>query len=261
MRISQPSSRKLNIHSPQARGLVSFWPMDNVAGVNLTNEISKLDLLVLTTSSILGVSALGKSINFRGSSNSDYAITSTSINHNIGTGDFTVVANVVRPTSSDAGYFIRSVLGFSNYNPVFGFGNGTSGIVEGSLGMYWGGFFDFGKVLPICVPCVVSYSRKGTTVSASINGIPCPNSTTNSSSISNSQIVIGRSGVTYDFDYICYPMNGIRLYNRCLTYEEIFGIYTNPEDLWIPPPKKIIYSIPASGFKPYFVRPQTNLNI
>jgi hypothetical protein len=250
----------INQDSHQANGLVGFWPLTEVSGIKAVDKLSKKNNASLSALSVRNISQLGRSCSFNGTVTGYYILTDEIV-HNIGTGDFSVTIEIVRPTAPTATGTLESLVGFGNYAPALGYGNGMEYVPYGNLCYYWLGWNDFGMNIPIGRPSFLAYVRRSNVMYGYINDVMCPNAFSNSNILGNVQLVFGRSGVLYLNDYTTCSMKNIRFYNKALTQQEISNIYTYPNDIWLPSPKKIIYSIPSSGFKPYFARPQMTWNI
>jgi hypothetical protein len=147
----------------------------------------------------------------------DYVLTST-INHNIGTGNFTYSAWVYPTGLKGAGATLCAFMGNGNYAPTFGFDlNGY----PSQLGFFWSGWNGFGTTLSLNQWYCVTMTRVGTLITGYLNANACPVTYNVGFSMDNAQYVIGRSGVGYAPDTFKGNIAQVQIYNRALTAAEI----------------------------------------
>jgi hypothetical protein len=147
----------------------------------------------------------------------DYTLTS-SINHNIGTGNFTYSAWVYPTSLKGAGATLSAFMGNGEYAPTFGFDlNGY----PSELGFYWSGWKGFGTTLSLNQWYYVVMTRVGALCTGYLNAIACPVTYNDGQSMNNSQYVIGRSGVNYASDIFKGNIAQVQIYNRALTAQEV----------------------------------------
>jgi hypothetical protein len=145
----------------------------------------------------------------------DYILTST-INHNIGTGNFTYSAWVY-PTGLKNGT-LCAFMGNGNYAPSFGFDlNGY----PSQLGFFWSGWNGFGTTLSLNQWYCVTMTRVGTLITGYLNANACPVTYNVGFSMDNAQYVIGRSGVGYAPDTFKGNIAQVSIYNRALSASEV----------------------------------------
>ena len=147
----------------------------------------------------------------------DYVLTST-INHNIGTGNFTYSAWVYPTSLKGVGATLCAFMGNGDYTPTFGFDlNGY----PSQLGFYWIGWNGFGTTLSLNQWHCVTMTRVGTLITGYLNANACPVTYNVGFSMDNAQYVIGRSGVNYAPDTFKGNIAQVSIYNRALTPQEI----------------------------------------
>jgi hypothetical protein len=147
----------------------------------------------------------------------DYVLTST-INHNIGTGNFTYSAWVYPTGLKGAGATLCAFMGNGNYAPTFGFDlNGY----PSQLGFFWSGWNGFGTTLSLNQWYCVTMTRVGTLITGYLNANACPVTYNVGFSMDNDRYVIGRSGVDYAPDTFKGNISQVSIYNRALTATEI----------------------------------------
>lgn len=143
------------------------------------------------------------------------------IAHGIGAGDFHwsvwAYATAGRNTTSTPAATNAGLIACGEYAPVFGHDLNLSG----QLGFYWmGSFRGFGTTMPRNQWVNVAMERDGGVVKGYINTVACATSHAVTTSMANSQMVIGRSGVIYAPDVYKGNLSIPLIYNRALTAGE-----------------------------------------
>jgi hypothetical protein len=151
----------------------------------------------------------------------DYVLTST-INHNIGTGNFTYTVWVYPTGLKGSGATLASFMGNGEYSPTFGFDLNN---YPNQLGYYWNGWKGFGSNPTLNQWNHVAMTRIDTLITGYLNGVACPTTYIDGQSMSNSQNVIGRSGVQYAPDVFRGSISNIQIYNRAFSQTEILQNY------------------------------------
>ena len=151
----------------------------------------------------------------------DYVLTST-INHNIGTGNFTYAAWVYPTGLKAVGATLASFIGNGDYSPTFGFDLNN---YPNQLGYYWNGWKGFGSNPTLNQWNYVVMTRVGTLITGYLNSVACPIAYTDTQTMVNSQNVLGRSGVTYAPDVFKGNISNTQIYNRALTASEVLQNY------------------------------------
>jgi hypothetical protein len=151
----------------------------------------------------------------------DYVVTPT-INHNIGSGNFTYSAWVYPTGLKGNGATIASFLGNGDYSPTFGFDLNN---YAGQLGYYWNGWKGFGLNPILNQWNYVVMTRVGSTITGYLNGITCPTTYEDAQTMSNSANVIGRSGVNYAPDVFKGKISNVQIYNVGLTPQQVLQNY------------------------------------
>ena len=147
----------------------------------------------------------------------DYILTST-INHNIGTGDFSYTVWFYATSLRAVGATLCAFIGNGDYSPTFGFDLNN---YSNQLGFYWMGWRGFGSVPSLNQWNYGVMTRTSGIISGYLNGNICPTTYNVNFSMSNSQNVIGRSGVNYAPDVFKGNIAQVSIYNRALTASEI----------------------------------------
>lgn len=188
---------------------------NNFKGVwHLANPTNPVDSLGVSNGTNHSVSATTGQIDGGGDFGNGVSleyISTPTINHNIGTGDFTYSAWVF-PTAyytTISGATVTGILGNSNYSPTF-FTSGNSGTGH-ALGYYWGGWQDFGVDVPLNTWSYVTMKRSSGVISGYINGTVGPTTHSLSSSMVNAGYVIGISGTSYFPDHFPGKIDDVRI--------------------------------------------------
>ncbi len=202
-------------------GLVGYWSFNEGTSTKAHDFSGNRNDGTFFSSPLWTAGKMGSALSFNGA-----YVTTPTINHNIGTGDFTYSAwvRLLPGSSHTGGATLWGVVANDDYSPVMAIGDGTS-LPLGNLAMYWGGWFDFGSTISLTRWAHITMVRRTGVITGYVNGIAAPNTSSNSNSMSNAQFVIGRSGVTYTADPFPGTIDEVRVYNRALTNAEISTLY------------------------------------
>jgi len=163
----------------------------------------------------------GKALRFDGSD--DY-ITTPTINHNIGTGNFAYSAWVY-PLAYSGSPTGSSIIANGNYYPLIY-------INTKNLSIYSGGGTDLKCNVNLNNWSHITVTRTSGIIRGYVNGIICPINPTITTSYTNAGQAIGRNGVSSTGDYFNGSIDQVLVFNRSLNSTEIAQLYNSGMGLY-----------------------------
>ena len=163
----------------------------------------------------------GKALRFDGSN--DY-ITTATINHNIGTGNFAYSAWVY-PLAYSGSPTGSSIIANGNYYPLIY-------INTKNLSIYSGGGTDLKCNVNLNNWSHITVTRTSGIIRGYVNGIICPINPTIATSYANAGQAIGRNGVSTTGDYFNGSIDQVLFFNRSLNSTEISQLYNSGMGLY-----------------------------
>jgi len=238
--LSPPSNLLVDWDSPQAQGLVGFWPL-NDSGIAKDYSVF-VNNGALFNNPPLVLRELGPAYSFNGSN--QYVLTGTSDSLTM-TGPFSLVAfiNVTDYTGDYRVIFYRKGGAGDARNYWIDVEKTTGkirfGFTQGGAGIYK--FVTSNTSLTLNKLTHVIGVFDGAFLRIYINGIQ-DNSLAQTGvpdSLSGTNTYIGAfNGV----NYFSGSLNGNRIYNRALSASEAYNQYNNPFDIWWQSRKKLIFT-------------------
>lgn len=150
----------------------------------------------------------------------DYVTTGT-IKHNIGSGDFTWLAWVY-PTAYDGFPTGSSVMANGEYAPLLYIINAS-----GNLAFYWAGPNDFGVNVPLNQWSHVGLQRRNGVIYGFVNAVEAATSFVNTSTMADAGLAIAVDGTGLYGDYYTGSIDDVRVYNSALSQADIEDIYNS----------------------------------
>ncbi len=148
----------------------------------------------------------------------DY-VSTTTITHNIGTGDFTWSA-WIKLNSLNGSPSGDTIFSNGSYSPWFGIANTTGRVV-----IYWAGANTFTNSITAGSWNYVVLKRQGSTISSYINGVLDPTTFTIATSMANAVGYMGTSGSSITQDLTNGLVDQVRIYNYARTPAQIAWEY------------------------------------
>jgi len=212
------------------RGLIGWWLLNEGAGEQAYDSSLNRNTGTLTGMAFPPTQTSGwgsgrngaKGLSFDGIAGADSdRINITTLNHNIGTGDFTWSAWVYpgRVTTNYDG--IMSV-GLFAPNMTVKVGPGSS-----EWGAYWGISCGSGNILALNRWYHLVFQRSGPTLRFYQDGVQTPTTHTRELSMANTSFNIGNNG-NGTVSRLLGMIDDVRFYNRALSAQEVQNLYTDP---------------------------------
>lgn len=205
-------------------GLIAWYKLDE------TGAGDAIDSVGGATGTATGTSynTNGKLSGARTFALGDFIKTAT-INHNIGTGDFTFSAWLKIDSYTVGDTTGGSIMTSGELSPWFGIDSNQAGN-NNSLSCYWGGWKGFNTPVSIGVWHNCILRRASGQIYAYLDGTLEASNYTVGTSMSNTYSYFGRSQSAAQ-DRLKGSLDDIRIYNRALSAAEIASLQTTPVSL------------------------------
>ncbi len=148
--------------------------------------------------------------------------TSVSVNHNIGSGNFTLMAWIYLNSYSPGSATGPTILSNGSYIPYFGVQVGGSH----ALVFYWGGANAFNTPVALGTWNLAVLTRNGGVISAYLNGVREATTYSNSTYMNNTTMYWGESS-SGGGDRTNGLVDDVRIYNRALSAAEVQALYNS----------------------------------
>ena len=190
-------------------GLIVYYTFDNGTAVDDSGNNNNGTI----SGAIATVGKIGGALSFDGVNDQ---VSIATLNHNIGTGDFTWSAWIYPRRIGYKTY--EGVMSVGSYSPNLSVNPGGNG----QWGAYWGGARNSGDTITPDMWTHVTMAREGGIIRFYKNGIQMPMTHPVATSMANTIFRVGQNG---NNSYFYGDIDEVRFYNRALTQSEITEVY------------------------------------